>query len=270
MFDWYVGRKAEGKRRAGWVGTTVAASIAVHAAVAAALLLSAMWQIEKLDADFATRMQASIPGARLDPGPLPAAGEERRSEPRSEKKAARTRANALTPSDAEQEAGDGDGEDGGDGGGQGGGGGGDGSGGDGGCVSVTGCVVGPGTGELPLDLPPDDPCVRDPDRCKGPEVVPEKVLEGHRVAGETFIPAPEAVRQQMHRARVERITATLRICIDRRGEVAGVDLLRPSGHPEWDRRLARAARDWRYRPYRLEGGTPVAARGPVTLLYVMK
>jgi TonB family protein len=74
----------------------------------------------------------------------------------------------------------------------------------------------------------------------------------------------------MVHGRVERITATVTVCIDRRGEVAGVDVLRSSGHQEWDRRLARAVRAWRYRPYRLEGGTPVAACGPVTFVYVMK
>lgn len=106
---------------------------------------------------------------------------------------------------------------------------------------------------------PDPPEPRD-------RIVPPELLRGRRIAGSDRIEPPDAVRVAMARAGVDRVRASVRLCIDSRGRVRDLAVLRSTTYPAYDATLIRAMRAWRYRPYEIDG-TPVPACTVVQVLY---
>jgi TonB family protein len=98
-------------------------------------------------------------------------------------------------------------------------------------------------------------------------VVRPGLIEGQRIKGDPQIGAPPGVRVDMVRAGQAQVRATVKMCIDRRGQIASLKLLTSTGHPAYDRHLLEEMRAWQYRPYRLETGEAVPVCTAVTFIY---
>ena len=133
---------------------------------------------------------------------------------------------------------------------------------------------GPGLG-LGIEL-----CI-DPRRCeqaalpvpvvaeeeKAPTMVPQAVLSKlRRTAGDPQIQPPSSTKNAMSRNQEVRIVAVVRMCLDTSGRVNAQDIVRSSGHSDYDARLLSAIRNWRYEPYRASG-MPVAICTHLTFIY---
>jgi TonB family protein len=99
-----------------------------------------------------------------------------------------------------------------------------------------------------------------------PTIVPPKVLEQNRVAGETQIQPPDEVKNQIRRDGKTRIVANAQLCLDATGNVKSVKLLKSSGYTSYDRKIQSAMSAWRYRPFQVNGeARPVCTA--VTFIY---
>jgi TonB family protein len=261
-------------------GLAIGLSVAAHLGILSALVVSAFWQVEKLESADAPLFVAAGPGA-----PLPSAGEET-PEPDRPKKKKKRRARpdeiAQVERSAEEAEGEEEGEEeetGGGGDGEG-----DGTGGDGLGTGALPCGPGATCGSVL-----DDPICGDGEttgveecddgnrvggdgcsaRCKvdREHVVPSRLIEGSRIAGDPQIRAPDSVRQQMARAALKQVVGNVKMCLDRSGRVRSVSILKSTGFKEYDQLLLSRMRDWRYRPYRLDTGAAVPVCTAVTFIY---
>jgi protein TonB len=253
MFDRYV--QDRGRRRLGrWIRVAIAASAVAHVGVGAALIVSAWWKIEKLSVEDRQVAIASFGMPTAAPPPL--AGEQRnktRRELARVREATQPRQNdAETPED----------------------GGGDGSatghanglaGGEGDDPDAPNALLGCAGLECLGDQAPPEPR-KTPAK---PPVIPESMLKGHLISGETQIHAPREVKLAMTRAGVDRLRAAVKLCIDAEGAVESTRLLRSTGYSDYDRRLLAGVRRWRYRPYRI-GGEAVAVCTAVQFVYLLR
>ena len=90
-----------------------------------------------------------------------------------------------------------------------------------------------------------------------PNVAPT-MLETLRIAGSKLIPATASQRKAMVSAGKTRVITSFKVCVDVRGKVSSIKLLKSSGFPDYDAQLTAGIRRWGYRPYRLNGAaTPV-------------
>jgi TonB family protein len=280
MFDALTHRPT--RRR--WGTLFLIGSLALHAAGAMALIIAAMWKIERLVPD---RMPVVIqPGrsAFIEPGPEPAQGPTppERRKPREPKPppvpVQPTAAPAVTPT-VEPVGGDGPVEptEPGDGGG------GDGTGtcvGDG-CGGGTGDVAAVvdrcGDGAVTGAEVCDDGNARAGDGCSATcqreqprrVSVRHEVIDSLRIAGETRILPPADVQTQMVRSGIDRTRAVLRVCLDASGRVEEARFLKGTGFAGYDQRLRGAVSAWRYRPYSVNGQS-VAVCGTVEFVYVQQ
>lgn len=115
---------------------------------------------------------------------------------------------------------------------------------------------------LPLPLPPSaDRGLPDP-----APILPPRVVETHRIAGNRNIEPDDATRTDLHYKNKSRIQATFRLCLNTSGHIETLDLLRSSGYATYDRELAAGMRQWVYSPFELDGKpTPVCTA--VTFIY---
>jgi hypothetical protein len=86
-----------------------------------------------------------------------------------------------------------------------------------------------------------------------------------RISGETQIVPDEPTRKAIAKAD-KRIIGSFKLCVDTKGIVSSVALLKSTGYRDYDAKLQFTMRSWRYRPT-LAGGKPVAICGIVTFLY---
>jgi len=245
MFDRYVSAR---NKRQPWVGPAVILSVVTHAVGAAALLISAMWQLEKLTPDDSPIVLGTP--FRGDPG----GGEAAPPPPKTKKKTAKrprkaiademtqTRSRVEHLDDTDGDDGD-DGDDDGEPNGQ-----------DGGEPGGKGTVPG-GKG---LDLV--SKAIGDADgeivvkrKKVPPEAVPAHMIDGHRIKGDTNIVAPESVRIAMLKRKQRKLTATIKLCLSASGSPNSVRVIGSSGHEDYDAKLKAAVNRWRYRPYRVNG-----------------
>jgi TonB family protein len=107
--------------------------------------------------------------------------------------------------------------------------------------------------------------------CRREEaIVPPSLVEGRRIAGDPQIGAPESVRRQMGQDREERALGTVKMCLDRDGNVSSLRVLRSTGYSQYDELLTSRMRGWRYRPYQLSNGTAVPVCTAVTFVYLLR
>ncbi len=244
----------------------VGLSLAAHGAGLGALLLLAMWRIDKLAIERGPLTMMVAPPRGGDLGGPKGAGTP---PPKVDKvkpapKVARdtvqpTPAVAHTPTLAVAtlpEVGAGDGS----------AGTGDGGGGPGvGPATGTGCTIPPcGTDDGPGDGDPPERVVE-----KAPQLVAPKVVEGLRIAGDPQIHPPDPVRIAMSRDGKQRVTGTVKLCLDARGAVSSATVLASTGYPAYDGKLTSGVRTWRYRPYQI-GGQAVPVCATVTFVYGMR
>jgi TonB family protein len=98
-------------------------------------------------------------------------------------------------------------------------------------------------------------------------IVPAKMIEGYRVAGDPQIQPPEPVRAEMAQKQQRQATGTIRMCLARDGSVASLRVMKSTGYATYDERLTTHMREWRYRPYRLAGGNAVPVCTAVTFIF---
>lgn len=254
MFERYQHDRGNG-RRGTWVRVCVGASAVAHVGVVVALVISSWWNIDKLSIDERPVGLASLGFATAAPPPL--ASESRQ---RHRKKLRRTE--DLTqqtdePRDRSDGGDGGDGEPDGQAGGKAGG-----TGTDPDALNlITGCSTAICDGELP------PPPVTDPP--EPPKIIPEAMLKGYLISGDTQIQAPDAVRVKIARTATRRVVGVVKLCIDTAGAVTSSSLLKSTGHKSYDRKLVSGVRRWRYRPYRA-GGRAVAVCTSVRFLYILR
>ena len=262
MFERFDSDRTARTRRARWIGATIGVSALLHLAAGAALLVSAMWHIDKLspDLDGPLAVQIGFPAAAPPPPP----GSAR---PEPEKPTRQVSDDKVQPRPtrtvAEPEpGGDPNGETGGDKNG----------------------IVG-STGKTPA-APPGNVCqsvlgcdgkalpeprpAAEPPRKRPVRVVRAAILEGQRIRGNPQIHPPETARNAMLRDGAQRTQAVVKLCLDTQGAPSAVELVKSSGYTEYDARLRAEIRTWRYRPYRLEDGTAIAVCTSIVFRYEMK
>jgi outer membrane biosynthesis protein TonB len=101
------------------------------------------------------------------------------------------------------------------------------------------------------------------------KIIPPVKLRELRISGETQIQAPDVVKTQIMRNGGGKVTGSFKVCLDAAGLVSSIALTTSTGYVQYDAELSRAMRDWRYRPYTVDGmGVPVC--GMVTFNYLMK
>jgi TonB family protein len=267
-----------------WGTLFLIGSLALHAAGAMALIIAAMWKIERLVPD-RVPLEIRSRAALAEPGPEPAPGEKPKDpKPPAVKPPDRPRQPTVTPPlTIEPDTGGGaSGEVTEPGAGSGGADAtgtcvGDGCGGGGGTGEVAAVVDRCGDGVVTGAEVCDDgnaaagdgcsaTCQREPKRRVSAGL---RVIESLRTAGETRILPPPDVQTQMVRSGIDRARAVLRVCLDARGGVEEARFLKGTGFAGYDQRLLGAVSAWRYRPYSIDGQA-VAVCGTVEFVYVQQ
>ena len=100
-------------------------------------------------------------------------------------------------------------------------------------------------------------------------VVPPSVIRGMRISGDTQPHPSDNDKTAMARDGKDRVIAVYKTCVDERGSVASVTMLKSSGYPGYDAVISQAMFGWRYKPYEI-GGQAVKACGIVTFIYQIK
>ncbi len=99
--------------------------------------------------------------------------------------------------------------------------------------------------------------------------VQPSVLQGLRISGETQLHPSEATQSSMIRSGISRASGTVRVCISTDGDVASATMVKSTTYDEYDATILSAVKNWRYRPYTLDG-TPVPACSFVTFSYMIQ
>lgn len=251
--------------------------LSAHGAALVVLLALSAWKIDKLPA-------ATTPISITSAHPLPAASTPEQGPPKAANKARSTRASrqrtalADTPATAEAAVDDGSSESGTGGSDDASGVRGDGS------LGIFGSCQGPsclgelgrlticGDGQLDAGEQCDDNNLRSGDGCSSScqqeaQRVAAQLIEGRRIHGDAQIAPPAQVTIEMHRSGIDRTTAAIEMCLNRRGAVASVRVLRSSGYAAYDDKLVGAMGSWRYQPYMLDSGVAVPVCTVVTFIY---
>jgi hypothetical protein len=86
---------------------------------------------------------------------------------------------------------------------------------------------------------------------------------GKRIEGSADIPPSEFDVLVMRRAHKHRVVAAVKLCVDGSGAVRGLDLVKSSKLSIYDRRLCEVIKDWRYRPWTIDGAPVSICTGQV-------
>lgn len=254
-----------------WQTAVIIGSAVLHAAVFAGVVVGAMWQVEKLDLTSNADITFKVPPPAGD-SPAPPSGQRlavQKDEQKPIKVKPQVPVQPTVVTDPEPETSTGGGGD------PTGTGTGDGDG-DGTDPTATGtCLTGTCSGGGGDEIPEcadgtdndgdgktdaDDPACaagekyerRDP-AAKKPPIVPPNVAKGLRLSGNEQIYPPEMVRVEMLHQGKDVAQATVQVCVSARGQVDTVRLLKPTGFRAYDDVLVREIREWRYKPYLVDG-----------------
>jgi TonB family protein len=99
-----------------------------------------------------------------------------------------------------------------------------------------------------------------------PQNVAPTVLEGQRIVGDKHIQPDDVTKVEIARSGKEKIVASFKLCVDARGAVTTVNLLKSSGFPAYDRKLQAGIKAWRYKPYLIDD-KPAPVCTAVTFIY---
>ncbi len=134
------------------------------------------------------------------------------------------------------------------------------------------------TALAPPPPPPPPPPVMDAEtsteadpsrRADAPQLVAPTVLESYRVAGEKLIVPDDPTKVEISRSGKDKVIASFKICVNTKGGITSVALLKSSGFPDYDTKLATKMRAWRYKPYAYEGrAVPVCTA--ITFIYTQQ
>lgn len=103
-----------------------------------------------------------------------------------------------------------------------------------------------------------------------PQVVPPKALESSRTGGNPEIRPDEASRKQIIKDGKDKVVSSWKLCLDNKGVISTVSMLKSSGYPGYDTKIETTMRTtWTYSPYILNGkAVPVCSA--VTFIYSQK
>jgi len=257
MFENYVGAKQ--RKRPKWVGLLLAISVSAHAVAGTALVIRSLWVIDKLTPPEARPILSLGP----PPPPPPPKGKSK-TESLKDKVVKRQKITDMVQPDEKPEEikpeelaasnDDNEGEDFGVEGGVEGG--------------VAGGVVGGVLGGVPggtlggTSIAPPPP----PPEPEKPQVVPQVVLKEYRISGEKDIEPPDEVKNLMVKQAETKTVATVKMCLNKGGSVESVRVLKSSGYKEYDDKIVRKMKQWKYRPFKVnEKAVPVCTS--VTFIY---
>jgi periplasmic protein TonB len=102
-----------------------------------------------------------------------------------------------------------------------------------------------------------------------PQIVAPTVLEAQRIAGEKNIYPDDVTKMEIQRSGKDKITAAFKLCITAEGGVSSVSLIKSSSFANYDAKIQREMRQWRYRSV-VVGGKPVPVCTSVTFVYSQK
>jgi TonB family protein len=135
------------------------------------------------------------------------------------------------------------------------------------CGGVYGGVVGGVVGGDPcgvVSAPPPPP--PPPPPPAPPQNVAPTLLEGNRIAGEKMIQPDDVTKVEIQRSGKEKIVGSFKLCVTVGGDIASVNMLKSTGFGAYDQKLMRGMRQWKYRPYMVNGkAVPVCTA--VTFIY---
>jgi hypothetical protein len=97
-------------------------------------------------------------------------------------------------------------------------------------------------------------------------IVAPPVLGALRLSGPTQIQPSDKTKIEVSRAGVSKLSASFKLCLDTLGNVSSVQLMKPTGYPDYDLLLIQAIHTWRYRPYTV-ANHPIPVCGMVTFIY---
>jgi hypothetical protein len=86
-----------------------------------------------------------------------------------------------------------------------------------------------------------------------PKAVSMSVLENLMTAGERDIQLPPAVREALKKATTKRLLIMAKLCLSAKGEPTAVDVVKDSGYPEADQNVIKKMKEWRFKPYTVDG-----------------
>ncbi len=107
---------------------------------------------------------------------------------------------------------------------------------------VAGGVVGSNGPPAPAPPPPEKP-----------QIVSLNAIQGLRVAGNADIHLPSDILQVMSKQGIKKATVIVKLCLNASGAPTSIDFARRSGYAEADANIEQQMREWRYRPYTVNG-----------------
>ena len=118
----------------------------------------------------------------------------------------------------------------------------------------------------PTAAPPPIPTPEPPPAPKPPPMVAPNALEQQFMTGVRNISPDETTKTDIKTSGKDRVVTKYRMCIDAGGGVTTLSLMQSSGFEDYDKKIAREMRLWRYRPFMVDGkAVPVCT--VVTFIY---
>jgi len=99
-----------------------------------------------------------------------------------------------------------------------------------------------------------------------PQNVPPTLLEQNRIRGSKQIDPDTSTKAEILKAGRTSTVASLKLCVDAKGSVSAVTILKSSGFPAYDAKLLLETRRWAYKPF-LVRGTPAPVCTAATFIY---
>jgi len=92
------------------------------------------------------------------------------------------------------------------------------------------------------------------------------MAELQRVSGAPEVVPPTNVVSDFESKGMSNITSITKLCLDSTGAIVEQKMLKSSGYPDYDARIEAAIRDWRFKPYELDGEA-IAVCTSATFIY---
>ena len=108
-----------------------------------------------------------------------------------------------------------------------------------------------------------------PDAYGDAIILAPSMMERNRTAGDKNIVPGDDDKGAIRLAGSPRIVGSFVFCVDPTGQVGGITMIRSSGIPRYDMRIARALAAWRYSPF-MAGGRAFPVCSVVTFIYTQR
>ncbi len=101
---------------------------------------------------------------------------------------------------------------------------------------------------------------------EGPFVLSPRAVETKRIAGDKLVAPSALTKAEIQSSGNSRIRGAFRFCIDTAGKVASIELIRSTGFPSYDHKIANSIKHWAYSPF-LDDDRPISVCTAVTFIY---